>query len=163
MNGWSYYGPVSRLGGLTLATLLASTLPLAAQSSGLAVNPTVVVTPESFQLAGLNEGRPTPATQTAGRDGAGSSAGTRSPSEACGLDGPTGIRVAGDEVAGDRDEVALHWTVSENASPGTYSVHVRGEAVVPFRRHAAEKEPMDIVAAYPSTPSTVAVAPPPKQ
>jgi hypothetical protein len=79
-----------------------------------------------------------------------------------GLNLPPGFGFATVEVPPEKTEVSVKFTVAGNVPPGTYTLNLRGDAQVPFRRDAAAAPALTRVA-DPATPLTVVVTAPVKK
>jgi hypothetical protein len=79
-----------------------------------------------------------------------------------GLNLPPGFGFASTEIPPDKNEAAVKITVAANVPPGIYTVNLRGDAQVPFRRDTATP-PSLIRVADPATPLTVEVTMPAKK
>jgi hypothetical protein len=71
---------------------------------------------------------------------------------------PPGFAVGAVEAAEGKNAAQLKLTVADNVPAGSYTVVVRGDAQVPFRRDP-KADPMTLRVADPSTPLTVVVTP----
>jgi hypothetical protein len=80
-----------------------------------------------------------------------------------GLNLPPGFNLPTTELPAGKSEVALKFSVAGNVPPGTYSVVVRGDAQVPFRRDSKGGDKRNVRVADPSTPLTVVVTAPKKK
>jgi hypothetical protein len=75
-----------------------------------------------------------------------------------GLNLPPGFGFVATEIAADKSEAAVKFTVAGNVPPGTYTLVLRGDAQVPFNRDPAANKP-NVRVADPTTPLTVVVRP----
>jgi hypothetical protein len=80
-----------------------------------------------------------------------------------GLNLPPGFGMATTVLPADRTEVAVRLTVAANVPTGTYSVVLRGDAQVPFRRDPKAANRPNVRVADPTTPLTVVVTAPLKK
>jgi hypothetical protein len=76
-----------------------------------------------------------------------------------GLNLPPGFTVATTEVPTDRTEATVQVTVAAGVPPGTYSIVLRGDAQVPFRRDQGGN-PTNVRVADPAPPLTLVVVAP---
>lgn len=75
-----------------------------------------------------------------------------------GLNLPPGFSFAATEIAADKTEAAIKFTVAGNVPPGEYTVVLRGDAQVAYNRDATATSRPLVRVADPSTPLTVTVA-----
>jgi hypothetical protein len=80
-----------------------------------------------------------------------------------GLNLPPGFGFATTDIAADKSEAAVKFTVASNVPPGTYTLVLRGDAQVPFTRDPMASSKPNVRVADPSTPLTVTVTPPMKK
>jgi hypothetical protein len=80
-----------------------------------------------------------------------------------GLNLPPGFNMAATNLPADKTEVAVKITVASNVPPGTYSVVLRGDAQVPFKRDSKATNKPNVRVADPTTPLTVVVTAPVKK
>jgi hypothetical protein len=76
-----------------------------------------------------------------------------------GLDLPPGFGFAATDIAADKSEATVKFTVAGNVPPGKYTLVLRGDAQVPFNRDPAAGNKPNVRVADPSTPLTVVVRP----
>lgn len=76
-----------------------------------------------------------------------------------GLDLPPGFNMPTTDLASDKSEAKLKFTVAGNVPAGTYSVAVRGDAQVPYNRDPAAASRPNVRVADPSTAVLVTVTP----
>lgn len=76
-----------------------------------------------------------------------------------GLNLPPGFNVPTTDLPADKSESAVKIAVAGNVPPGTYTVHLRGDAQVPFTKDAKAGNKPNVRVADPATALTVVVTP----
>jgi hypothetical protein len=80
-----------------------------------------------------------------------------------GLNLPPGFELASAEIAEGKTEVKVKVTVAAEVPPGTYTLNLRGEAQVPFKRDPAMADTPNVRVADPASPLRITVLPAPKK